>query len=91
MSQSNEIRRTEEPAVGLNEMLKFGGKIWIEALDARSASREVICVRRRGISRDCAVHAASIASSPRQMSTLNDREIDLQFLSWMVIKVSCNH
>jgi hypothetical protein len=81
MSQSNEIRRTEEPAVGLNEILKFGEKIWIEALDARSASRKVICVCRRDKTRDRTVHAASIASSPRQMSTLNDGENDLQFLS----------
>jgi hypothetical protein len=81
MFQSNEVRRTEEPAIGLNEMLKFGWKIWIEALDARSAPREVICVRCRDITRDHTVHAVSIASFPRQLCTLNDGENDPQFLS----------
>jgi hypothetical protein len=93
MFQSNEMRRREEPAIGLNEMLKFGWKIWIEALNVRSAPRKAICVSRRGTTRDRSVHAVSIASFPRQMFTLNDGENDLQFFifSRSVIKVSYNH
>jgi hypothetical protein len=63
---------------------KFRWDISIKALDARSAPRDVICVRRRDICRDCVARAASIASSPRQTFTLNDGENALQISSWNV-------
>jgi hypothetical protein len=64
---------------------KFRWDISIKALDARSAPRDVICVRRRDICRDCVARAASIASSPRQTFTLNDGEHAHQISSWNVV------